>query len=63
MNDKLEIDKEFAFYGKVEESKGRLEIVNPVMIDVDKIDKIKGLYPIYPLTAGLKNGNLAKIIS
>lgn len=63
MNEKLDIDKEFAFYGKVEDNKGRFEIVNPVMIEVDKIDKIKGLYPIYPLTAGLKNGNIAKIIS
>ena len=59
MNDRLELDKEFAFYGKVEETRGRFEIVNPVMIEVDKIDKIKGLYPIYPLTAGLKNGNIA----
>ena len=63
LNEKLEIDKEFAFYGKVEENKGHLEIVNPVMVEVDKIDKIKGYYPIYPLTAGLKNGYVAKIIS
>lgn len=63
VNEKLEVDKEFAFYGKVDENKGYLEIVNPVMVEVDKIDKIAGLYPIYPLTAGLKNGNLAKIIS
>lgn len=63
INDKLEVDKEFAFYGKVEDNKGRLEIVNPVMVEVDKIDKIKGYYPIYPLTAGLKNGYVAKVIS
>ena len=63
LNDKLEENKEFAFYGKVEESKGTFEIVNPVMVEVDKIDKIKGYYPIYPLTAGLKNGYIAKIIS
>ena len=63
MNEKLEIDKEFAFFGKVEETKGSLEIVNPVIVDVDKIDKIKGFYPVYPLTQGLKNGYIAKIIS
>ncbi len=63
LNDKLEVDKEYAFYGKVEEAQGRFEIVNPVMVEVEKLDKIKGYYPIYPLTAGLKNGYLAKIIS
>ena len=62
MNDKLEIDKEFAFYGKVEENKGRFEIVNPVMVEKEKIDNITGLYPIYPLTAGVKNGYIAKLI-
>lgn len=63
LNEKLEVDKEFAFYGKVDENKGRFEVVNPVMVEVEKIDKIKGYYPIYPLTAGLKNGYLAKVIS
>ena len=63
LNEKLEVDKEFAFYGKVEDNKGHFEIVNPVMVEVEKIDKIKGYYPIYPLTAGLKNGHIAKIIS
>ena len=32
LNDKLEIDKEYAFYGKVEDNKGSFEIVNPVMV-------------------------------
>ena len=63
LNDKLQLDKEFAFYGKVEQANGTFEIVNPVMVEVEKIDKIKGYYPIYPLTAGLKNGYIAKIIS
>lgn len=63
LNEKIEIDKEFAFYGKVEENKGCFEVVNPVIVEVDKIEKIKGYYPIYPLTAGLKNGAIAKLIS
>jgi len=63
LNDKLNIDSKYAFYGKVEENKGTFEIVNPVIVQVDNIDKIKGYYPIYPLTAGLKNGYIAKIIS
>ena len=63
LNDKIEIDKEYAFYGKVEEAQGRFEIVNPVIVEMDKIEKIKGYYPIYPLTAGLKNGYIAKLIS
>jgi len=62
MNDKLEIDKEFAFYGKVEDNKGRFEIVNPVIVEKEKIDNITGFYPIYPLTAGVKNGYIAKLI-
>ena len=63
LNDKIKQDSEFAFYGKIEDNKGNLEIVNPVVVEVDKLDKIKGYYPIYPLTAGLKNGYLAKLIS
>ena len=63
MSEKLELDKEFAFFGRVENTKGGLEIVNPVIVESDKIDKIKGFYPIYPLTGGLKNGYIAKLIS
>ncbi len=62
LNDKLEIDKEFAFYGKVEENKGKLEMVNPVMVEKEKLDNITGFYPIYPLTAGIKNGYIAKLV-
>ena len=62
LNDKLEIDKEFAFYGKVEENKGKLEIVNPVMVEKEKLSSITGYYPIYPLTAGVKNGYIAKLV-
>ena len=63
LKDKLQVDKEFAFYGKVQESKGNLEIVNPVLVDVENINNITGLYPIYPLTSGIKNGYIAKLIS
>ncbi|MBR6613245.1 MAG: ATP-dependent DNA helicase RecG [Clostridia bacterium] len=63
LNDKLEIDKEFVFYGKVEESKGRFEIVNPVIVEKEKMDSITGFYPIYPLTAGIKNGYIAKLVN
>ena len=28
----------------------------------EKIDNITGFYPIYPLTAGVKNGYIAKLI-
>ena len=62
LNDKLEIDKEFAFYGKVEENKGKLEMVNPVMIEKEKLSSITGYYPLYPLTAGVKNGYIAKLV-
>ncbi len=62
LQDKLEIGKKFAFFGKIDEGKLGLEIVNPVITEIEKIDQIKGYYPIYPLTHGLKNGTLAKII-
>lgn len=62
LNQKLELGKRFAFYAKIDESKTGFEIVNPVIIEEEKIEQIKGYYPIYPLTYGLKNGNLAKII-
>ncbi len=52
--------EEYYFYGKVTLNRGMFEITNPV---VEKIDTEYIMQPIYPLTAGLSNKILSKIIA
>lgn len=62
IKNKLEENKEYAFYGKVEYVNGKFEVQNPVINEIEEIDKIMGIYPIYPLTNGITNNYLNKII-
>lgn len=52
--------EEYIFYGKITLNKGSFEITNPI---IEKADSQKVMQPIYPLTAGLSNKLLSKIIS
>ena len=51
--------EEYIFYGKVTVNRGYFEITNPV---IEKADTEKVMQPVYPLTAGLSNKILSKII-
>ena len=63
MKNVLEVDKEYAIYGKVTGSNGRLQLDNPVMVDVERLDELTGFYPIYPLTQGLTNNYIFKLVN
>ena len=52
--------EEYYFYGKITLNRGMFEITNPI---VEKIDTEYIMQPIYPLTAGLSNKILTKIIA
>ncbi len=52
--------EEYFFYGKVTVNRGNFEITNPI---IQKADSETLMQPIYPLTAGLSNKMLSKIIT
>lgn len=52
--------EEYYFYGKVTLNRGMFEITNPI---IEKISTEYVMQPIYPLTAGLSNKILTKIIA
>lgn len=52
--------EEYYFHGKITVNKGMLEITNPL---VEKADTEAVMQPVYPLTAGLTNKMLSKIIN
>jgi len=52
--------EEYYFYGKILVNRGMLEINNPV---IEKADTECVMQPVYPLTAGLTNRMLSKIIA
>ena len=55
----LEEGEEYIFYGKVTINRGSFEITNPL---IEKADCESLIQPVYPLTAGLSNKILSKII-
>lgn len=56
--DKLNVDEEYAFYGKVEYVNGRFEVQNPLIVPASKINSLFGIFPQYRLTAGITNNYL-----
>lgn len=58
--DALKQGQEYIFYGKVTAKGGNLEMTNPT---VESSDTELSMKPVYPLTAGLSNKILSKIIS
>lgn len=49
--DKLELNKEYLFYGKITGDLANMQISSPLYVGTDE----QGLLPKYPLTAGLSN--------
>ena len=62
MKDKLVIGNTYAIYGRVEFENLGLEIANPVMFEVEKINELKGIYPIYPITNSINSEYIRKLI-
>lgn len=55
----LKKDVEYRFYGKITEHAGRLYMAHPEFSLADK-DVTKGIFPIYPLTYGITQGEMRK---
>lgn len=51
--------EEYIFYGKVTVNRGSFEITNPI---IESAEGAKAMQPVYPLTAGLSNKIISKII-
>ncbi len=64
IKERLKDGQTYLFYGKVSSVTGtRANLDSCSIYDVSQLDKIQGLYPIYPLTAGITQNYLFKIIN
>lgn len=63
IKDRIKEDGKYLFYGKVMKEYGRYVVDNPAIYNVEDVDKIKGIYPIYTLTAGITQNYLFKLMS
>lgn len=53
--------EQYLFYGKVELKSSKPSIDSSLIYNVSDLDKIQGIYPIYPLTAGITQNYLFKL--
>lgn len=64
IKDRIKEGQTYLFYGKVSTVSGSRATLDSCSIyDVNQLDKIQGLYPIYPLTAGITQNYLFKLIN
>ena len=64
IKDRIKEGGTYLFYGKVGSVSGSRATLDSCSIyDVNDLDKIQGLYPIYPLTAGITQNYLFKLIN
>ena len=54
---------EYLFYGKVEKKGNEYRITSPITYKMSDLEKIKGVYPIYPLTKGINQKYLFNLIT
>ena len=57
------LNDEYLFYGKVEKNGNEFRITNPVTYKMSDLEKIKGVYPIYPLVKGINQKYLFNLIT
>ena len=64
IKDRIKEGGTYLFYGKVGSVSGSRATLDSCSIyDVNDLDKIQGIYPIYPLTAGITQNYLFKLIN
>lgn len=51
----------YLFYGKTELSGQMYEVNSPSIYNLNQVEDIKGLYPVYPLTYGVSNNYIYKL--
>ncbi len=59
----LKENEEYLFYGKIEKEANEFKVTNPIVYKLSELEKIKGVYPIYPLTKGITQKYLFSLIS
>lgn len=63
INSYIKEDTEYLFYGKIEKELNEFKVTNPIIYSINELEKIKGVYPIYPLVKGLSQKYLFNLIS
>ncbi len=61
INTKLHKGDKYLFYGKAIKNYGVVSMESPQIYNLNDIDKIQGIYPIYPLTSGITQNYLFKL--
>ena len=62
LKNKFPIGKEIVVNGKINRSGMELQIMNPVFEEVGAMNKVGRIRPVYPLTKGITNNDIIKII-
>ncbi|WP_066502967.1 ATP-dependent DNA helicase RecG [Abyssisolibacter fermentans] len=62
MKDKFKIGQKIIVTGKIKRVYNRIEIHNPVIESDNKFKNISKITPIYPLTKGIKNNDIIRIV-
>lgn len=63
LKDKFSIGDKFIVNGKINKIGNEIQIMNPVFEKKGEMDKVGRIIPIYPLTEGLTNNEIIKIIN
>ena len=63
LKDTIKDETEYVFYGKVIHENGKFKIETPSIYPKYDLLKIMGVYPIYPLTKGLSQNYIFKLIN
>lgn len=61
INTKLHKGDKYLFYGRAIKNYGVVSMESPQIYDLKDIDKIQGIYPIYPLTSGITQNYLFRL--
>lgn len=63
INTKLHRGDKYLFYGRAIKNYGVVSMESPKIYNLNDIDKIQGVYPIYPLTSGITQNYIFKLES
>ncbi len=63
IKEKLKLGDRYIFFGKVINDNGKKAIETPIIYNLSELEKVQGIYPIYPLTAGITQNYLFKLVN
>lgn len=62
LKNKFQLGKKIVVNGKINKNRMEIQVMNPVFEEVGDMKKVGTITPIYPLTKGITNNNITKII-